>query len=88
MSCGAGCRRSTDLALLWLWHRLEATVLIQPIAWKPPCASGVGLERQKRKKENNVYTPVGMPIIQKTTTNKGWRRCGEKGTPCTLLVGM
>ena len=21
MSCGVGCRRSLDLALLWLWHR-------------------------------------------------------------------
>ena len=25
-------------------------------------------------------TPVGMTIIKKSTNNKGWRGCGEKGT--------
>ena len=40
MSCGVGCRRSSDLALLWLWRGLEATVLIRPLAWEPPYAAG------------------------------------------------
>ena len=25
-----------DPALLWLWRRLAATALIQPLAWEPP----------------------------------------------------
>ena len=35
------------------------------------------------------FTPVRMAAIQKSTSNKSWRTCGEKGTnPLTLLVGM
>ena len=29
-------KRSSDLALLWLWYRPAATALIQPLAWEPP----------------------------------------------------
>ena len=28
MSCGVGCRLSSDLVLLWLWCRLAAIALI------------------------------------------------------------
>ena len=33
MSCGVGRRCGSDLVLLWLWCRLAATALIQPLAW-------------------------------------------------------
>ena len=31
---------------------------------------------------------VRMVTIKKSTKNKCWRGCGEKGNPLTLLVGM
>ena len=46
MSYGVGHRHSLDLA--WVWYRPAATALIQPLAWKPPNATGVA---QKDKYE-------------------------------------
>ena len=37
-----------DLAWLRLWRRLEATAPIGPLAWEPPYAAGVALERPKK----------------------------------------
>ena len=51
MSCDVGHRRGSDPALLWLWCRLVATVLIPPLAWEPPYAASVALEKKKKKKK-------------------------------------
>ena len=39
-----------DLVLLWLWWRLAAAAVIQPLAWEFPHATGV-LPLQKRKRK-------------------------------------
>ena len=44
MSCGVGCRRGSDPALLWLWRRPVATAPIGPLAWEPPYAAGAAQE--------------------------------------------
>ena len=36
-----------DMALLWLWCRLEATASIQPLAWKLLYAMGVDLKKKE-----------------------------------------
>ena len=41
-----------DSALLWLWCRPVATAPIWPLAWEPPYATGVALEKAKRQKTN------------------------------------
>ena len=43
MSYGVGCRRGSDLALLWLWCR-PAVAPIRPLAWEPLHAPGVALK--------------------------------------------
>ena len=45
MSSGVRYRRSLDLALLWLWHRLAAEAQLQPLAWELPFAMGAALKR-------------------------------------------
>ena len=45
--CGVGCRQSSDLALLWLWHRLVATAPIQLLTWELSCATGAVLKKIK-----------------------------------------
>ena len=51
MCCEVGHRRSSDLELLWLWHRLVATALIRPLAWQLLYAVVTALKRQKKKKK-------------------------------------
>ena len=47
MSCGAGRSQGSDLALLWLWDRQAAVVLIRPLAWEPPYAVGGGPKKRQ-----------------------------------------
>ena len=35
---------------MWLWHRLAATVPIQPLLCETPYAAGVALKRQKKRR--------------------------------------
>ena len=51
MSYGVDQRCSSDLVLLWLWRRPEATAPIQPLAWEPPYAMGAAQEIAKRQKK-------------------------------------
>ena len=51
VSSGVGHRLGLDPALLWLWDRLEAIAPIGLLAWEPPYAMGVALEKTKRQKK-------------------------------------
>ena len=58
-----GRRRGSDPKLLWLWCRPAATALIRPLAWEPPYAVGVALEKTKRcplppAQKSNLGVPV------------------------------
>ena len=48
MSCGVGHRCSSDLVLLWLWHRPAAVAPVQPLAWESAYAAGAALKRPKK----------------------------------------
>ena len=54
MSCGVGGRQGSDPALLWLWHKPEATAPIGPLAWEPPYAAGAALKKKKTKKKKGI----------------------------------
>ena len=51
MSCDVGHRLGLDPVLLWLWHRPSAIAPIRPLAWEPPYAVGVALEKTKKDKK-------------------------------------
>ena len=51
MSCVVGLRSGSDPKLPWLWCRLAATALIQPLTWELPYALGTALKIQKTKKK-------------------------------------
>ena len=72
MSGGVGCRCSSGPMLLWLWHRRVAIALIRPLAWEPPYAAGMALEKEteqnktkktlKRQKNKNKKKTV-LPLV-------------------------
>ena len=47
ISCGVGCRCSSDLMLLWLWCRPAAAAPMQLLAWELPYAMGAALKSKK-----------------------------------------
>ena len=51
--CGVGCRRGSDLVLLWLCYRLASVAPIRPLAWELPCAMGVVLKSGGKKSYNH-----------------------------------
>ena len=59
MSCGVGCTRSLDLALVWLWRRSAATARIWPLAWEPLYAASTALKRWKKKKRKKRKLKIG-----------------------------
>ena len=63
MSCGVGCRYVSDPELLWLWCRLVATAQIRPLAWKPPYAMGMALQKKKKKNSPVVAKPSFREIL-------------------------
>ena len=52
LSCDVGHRLGSDLALLWLWHRLAALAPIRPLAQELPRALGAALKRKVKIKKN------------------------------------
>ena len=56
VSCSVGRRCGLDLVWLWLWCRLAAAAQIQPLAWEPPYAMRVALNRKKKGK--NLKRPL------------------------------
>ena len=68
MSCGAGHRHGSDPTLL-LWHGLAAVALIQPLAWELPCATGVVLKRQKKKKVQRKKRKISVTEVNRKTQN-------------------
>ena len=65
VSCGIGCRRGSDPALLQLWRRPVAAAPIRRLAWEPPCAAGAALEMAKRQKtkQNKTKEWTSMKVL-------------------------
>ena len=64
MSCGVGCRHSSDLALQWLWHSLAAVAPIGSLAQGTSICHGCNPKKQKkeRKKERKRYSHCGNSL--------------------------
>ena len=41
--------------MLWLWCRPEAVAPMGPLAWEPPCDTGVALKKQNNKIKSGFF---------------------------------
>ena len=59
MSCGVGCKRSSDLVLLLLllWPWPASIALIRSLAWELPHATGAALEKTERQQQQQNVEP-------------------------------
>ena len=80
VTCGVGHRRGLDLVLLWLWCRLVATAVIQPLALEPPYAVGTTLKKTKTKNsDDNSNNALRLSwelndLIYTKSQNCAWHR--------------
>ena len=73
MTCGVGRRCGLDLVLLWLWWWRAATAPIRLLAWEPPRAVGVALEKAKNTHTKSIkitYTYLCTQFIDTKNTAK------------------
>ena len=75
MNCDVDHRRGSDLALLWLWHRLAAIAQIRPLAWEPPYAAGAALKNKKNKTKQKINLNFLQPLEAMLGIQRGgWRK--------------
>ena len=55
MSCNIVCRHGSDLAFLWLWHRLAAAAHVRPLACELPCAVGKALKKYNKNNKSVTF---------------------------------
>ena len=63
MICDVGCRRDSDSVWLWLWCRPAAVAPTGPLAEKLPFATGVALQRKKKKEKKGKYPGWALPLL-------------------------
>ena len=64
MNCGVGCRRGSELALLWLWLWPAAVAPIRLLAREPPYVEGAALKKKNKTKNNPPprKTPISPAV--------------------------
>ena len=93
MTWGVGRRCGSDPELLWLWCRPAATAPIRPLAWKPPHAMGVALEKTKQKNQKVTFSlspaewHLGNELPGRGSGSESWR-AGEVAGPGVAVWGQ
>ena len=79
LSHGVGHGRSSDPALLWLWHRPAAVAQIQPLVWEPPYAEGAPPHPKKIHRKN---------LHQDSNCSVQWLQSSQSSSLWTQTIGL
>ena len=71
----------TDTAQIWCCCGLAAMAPIQPLAWEPPYATHMAVEKTKKKKQKTVHFLIKIQIVENP---KLWQRPNGQESQETL----
>jgi len=80
LQCKSQIGSNLALLWLWLWQRLAAAALIQPLTWELPYAEGAAIKKERKNEVAGVGVPMWLSGI------RNWNKDLALSLQCLVAV--